>query len=66
MLNEKLLDVMGNDVTQEQAFAHASDGTADDHSQGDPLRVTVSAWRNARSKAARFGSLDEGGLLSRR
>ena len=25
VLNEKLLEVMGNDVTQEQAFAHAND-----------------------------------------
>ena len=25
MLNEKLLEVMGDDVTQEQAFAHAND-----------------------------------------
>ena len=25
MLNEKLLEVMGDDVTQDQAFAHAND-----------------------------------------
>ena len=25
MLNEKLLEVMGDDVTQEQAFSHAND-----------------------------------------
>ena len=25
VLNEKLLEVMGDDVTQEQAFAHAND-----------------------------------------
>ena len=25
LLNEKLLEVMGDDVTQEQAFAHAND-----------------------------------------
>ena len=25
MLNEKLLEVLGDDVTQDQAFAHAND-----------------------------------------